>query len=70
MDSGGTINALGKQYIGSQPAQTSGSGNADGPKAPGGGGGGGGVTISSSGSKSIPFQATFALPFFLVSLFA
>lgn len=67
MDSGGTINALGKQYIGSQPAQTSGSGNADGPKAPGGGGGGG-VSISSSGSKTIPFQTILAL--LLVSLFA
>lgn len=67
MDSEGTINALGKQYIGSAPAHTSGSGNADGPKAPGGGGG---VTISPSRSKSIPFQVVLALSFFLVSLFA
>ncbi|KAJ3824144.1 glycosyl hydrolase catalytic core-domain-containing protein [Lentinula raphanica] len=36
MNSNGQINTLGKQYIGEQAPQTSGSGSADGPYAPGG----------------------------------
>lgn len=36
MDSKGNINSLGKQYIGAAGPVTSGSGNADGPDAPGG----------------------------------
>jgi hypothetical protein len=36
MSSSGQITALGKQYIGEQGPQTSGSGSADGPYAPGG----------------------------------
>ncbi|KIK69077.1 glycoside hydrolase family 128 protein [Collybiopsis luxurians FD-317 M1] len=36
MGSSGDINALGKQYIGEQAPQTSGSGSPDGPYAPGG----------------------------------
>ncbi|KAJ3936785.1 MAG: glycosyl hydrolase catalytic core-domain-containing protein [Lentinula lateritia] len=36
MSSNGQINTLGKQYIGEQAPQTSGSGSADGPYAPGG----------------------------------
>lgn len=36
MSPGGQITALGKQYIGEEAPQTSGSGSADGPYAPGG----------------------------------
>ncbi|KAF9467395.1 glycosyl hydrolase catalytic core-domain-containing protein [Collybia nuda] len=66
MDSGGKINALGKQYIGSEPPQTSGGGNADGPMAPGGRDGG--VSISSSSSKWIGFRATNAILLFFAFL--
>jgi len=38
VDSQGNINSLGKQYIGAEAPKTSGSGNADGPHAPGGSG--------------------------------
>ncbi|KAK7045617.1 hypothetical protein VNI00_007450 [Paramarasmius palmivorus] len=39
----GKLTALGEQYIGSEPPRTGGSGNADGPNAPGGGDGNGAI---------------------------
>ncbi|KAF8070086.1 glycosyl hydrolase catalytic core-domain-containing protein [Lyophyllum atratum] len=63
MDREGKINALGKQYIGAAPAQTSGSGNADGPNAPGGGG----VPISGAIPTTLHPRSTISALFLLSS---